>query len=154
MTVDDEIKVEYSFHNTDFSIGFPSGICEASNGIYVADYAKHCEYQLDIANKTFRPVIGSYNSEGQEDGPSDKATLSHPAGIASRGAVTYIAEHPQNYQGAIRMYYSLDGLINFQSSWNGIASSSMGLVSRGMVRQNQAVAREFKLKFWKMLCLI
>ena len=82
LTVDDEIKVEYSFHNTDFSIGFPSGICEAINGIYVADYAKHCVYQLDIANKTFRPVIGSYDTEGQEDGPSDKATLSHPAGIA------------------------------------------------------------------------
>ena len=105
MTVDDEIKVEYSFHNTDFSIGFPFGICEATNGIYVADYAKHCVYQLDIANKTFRPVIGSYDTEGQEDSPSDKATLSHPAGIASRGDVIHIVEHPPNYQGAIRMYY-------------------------------------------------
>ena len=132
LTVDDEIEVEYSFHNTDFSIGFSFGICEATNGIYVADYAKHCVYQLDIANKTFRPVIGSYDTEGQEDGPSDKATLSHPVGIASKGDVMYIAEHPPNYQGAIRMYYSLDGLINFQSSWNGIASS-MGLVSRRMV---------------------
>ena len=101
LTVDDEIKVEYSFHNTDFSIGFPFGICEATNGIYVADYAKHFVYQLDIANKTFRP----YDTEGQEDSPSDKATLSHPAGIASRGDVTYMAEHPPNYQGAIRMYY-------------------------------------------------
>ena len=42
LTVDDEIKIEYSFHNTDFNIGFPFGICEATNGIYVADYAKHC----------------------------------------------------------------------------------------------------------------
>ena len=103
LTVDDETEVEYSFRNTDFSIGFPFGICEATNGIYVADYAKHCVYQLDIANKTFRPVIGSYDTEGQEDGPSDKATLSHPAGIASRGDVIYMAEHPPNYQGAIRM---------------------------------------------------
>ena len=72
MTVDDEIKVEYSFHNTDFSIGFPFGVCEATNRIYVADYAKHCVY-------------------------------------------------------------------------HGIASS-MDLVSRRMVRQNQAVAREIKTK--------
>ena len=106
---------------------------------------KHCVYQLDIANKTFRPVIGSYDTEGQKDGPSDKATLSHPAGIVSRGDVIYIVEHPPNYQGAIRMYYSLDGLINFQSSWNGIASS-VGLISRRMVRQNQEVAREIKTK--------
>ena len=60
-------------------------------------------YQLDIANKTFRPVIGSYDTEGQEDDSSDKVTLSHPAGIASRGDVIYIAEHPPNYQGAIRI---------------------------------------------------
>ena len=144
LTVDDEIKVEYSFHNTDFSIGFQFGSCKATNGIYVADYAKHCVYQLDIANKTFRPVIGSYDTEGQEDGPSDKATLSLSAGIASRDVI-YIAEHPPNYHGAIRMHYFLDGLINFRSSWNGIASS-MGLVSRRMVRQNQAVAREIKTK--------
>ena len=109
--------------------------CEATKGIYIADYAKRCVYQLDIANKTFRPVIGSYDTEGQEDGPSDKATLFDPAGIASRGDVIYTAEHPPNYQGAIRMYYSSDGLINFQLSWNGIASS-VGLVSRPMVRQN------------------
>ena len=103
LTVDDEVKVEYSFHNTDFNIGFLIGICEATNGICVGDYAKHCVYQLDIANKIFRPVIGSYDSEGQEDGPSDKATLSHPAGIASRGDAIYIAEHPPNYQGAIQI---------------------------------------------------
>ena len=145
LTVDDEIKVEYSIHNTDFSIGFPFGICEDTNGICVADYAKHCVYHLDIANETFRPVIGSYDTEGQEDGPSDKAILSHPACIASRGDAIYIVEHPPNYQGAIRMYYSLVGLINFQSSWNSIASS-VGLVSRRMVRQNQAVAREIKTK--------
>ena len=145
LTVDDKIKVEYSFHNTAFSIGFLFGICEATNGLCVGDYAKHCVYQLDIANKTFRPVIRSYNTEGQEDGPSDKATLSHPAGIASRGDVIYIAEYPPNYQGAKRMYYSLDGLINFLSSWNGI-TSSMGVVSRRIVRQDQAVAREIKTK--------
>ena len=90
-------------------------------------------------------LIFTYDTEGQEDGPSDKATLSHPAVIASREDVIYIAEHPPNYHGAIRMYYSLDGLINFQSSWNGIASST-GLVSRRMVRQNQAVSREIKTK--------
>ena len=59
LTADDEIKVEYSFHNTDFSIGFSFGICEATSGICVADYANHCVYQLEIANKTFRPVIRS-----------------------------------------------------------------------------------------------
>ena len=132
LTVDDEIKVEYYSTTlilvSDFRLEFVKPLMEY---IYVADYAKHCVYQLDIANKTFRPVVGSYDTEGQEDGPSDKATLSHPAGIVSRGDVIYIAEHPPNYQGAIRIYYSLDGLINFQSSWNGIASS-MGLVSRRM----------------------
>ena len=50
-----------------------------------------------LRTKTFRPVIGSYDTERQEDRPLDKATLSHPAGIASRGDVIYITEHPPNY---------------------------------------------------------
>ena len=79
------------------------------------------------------------------NGPLDKATLSHPAGIAVRSAVIYIAEHPSVYQGATCLCYSLEGFVKFQSAWKDIASS-MGLVSKREALQNQEKAKQTETK--------
>ena len=55
-----------------------------------------------------------------EDGPIKIAKLSHYH-TAVRGSVIYIAEHPREYQGAVRVMYSLKGLVSFQAVWRGIA---------------------------------
>ena len=47
----------------------------------MSDYEKHCLFELDIAQGTFTPVAGKYETEGQTDGSLDKATLSHPAAL-------------------------------------------------------------------------
>ena len=65
--------------------------------------------------------------------------------IASRCEVIYITEHPPGYQGAILVQYPSEGLVNFQSARNGIASS-MGLMSKRAIAQNPQVAREMKSK--------
>ena len=145
LTSDDEEKVEFSFISAQYSVVFPFSICESVNSVYVSDYEKHCLFELDIAQRTFTPVVGKYETEGQTDGPLDKATLSHPAVIAVRSAVIYIAEHPSVYQGAIRLCYSLEGLVKFQSAWKDIASS-VGLVSKREALQNPEKARQTKTK--------
>ena len=59
-------------------------------------------------------ALGIQDDPGQNDGPSESAKLCYPAGLAARGARLYIAEHPSEIQGAIRMARSLQGLIRFQ----------------------------------------
>ena len=126
-----------------YSVVFPFSICQSGNSVYVSDYEKHCLSELDIAQRTFTPVAGKYETEGQTDGPLDKATLSHPASIAVRSAVIYTAEHPSVYQSAIRLCYSLEGLVKFQSAWKEI-TSSMSLVSKREALQNPEKARQTK----------
>ena len=133
--INDEEKVEFSFISAQYSAVFPFSICESGTSVYVSDYEKHWLFELDIAQRTFMPVDGKYETEGQTDGPLDKATLSHPADILVRSAVIYIAEHPSVRQGAICLCYSLEGLVKFQSAWTDIASS-MGLVSKREALQN------------------
>ena len=145
LTIDDEEKVEFSFISAQYNVVFPFSICESGNSVYASDYDKHCLFELDIEQWTFTPVVGKYETEGQTNGPLDKATLSHPAGIAVRSAVIYIAEYPSVYQGAIRLCYSLEGLVKFQSAWKDIASS-MGLVSKREALQNPEKARQTKTK--------
>ena len=61
--------------------------------------------------------------------PARSAKLCYPAGLTARGACLYIAEHPSEIQGAIRMACSIEGLVRFQSTWREIAEG-MGLVSK------------------------
>ena len=74
-------------------------------------------------------ALGMDDDPGQNDGPKESARLCYPAGLAARGTCLYIAEHPSDIQGAIRMACSLQGLIRFQSTWREIAEG-MGLVSK------------------------
>ena len=66
-------------------------------------------------------ILGHLNDPDQTDGPSNSAKLCSPAGVAARGACLYVAEHPSEFQGAIRMASSLKGLVRFQSTWHDIS---------------------------------
>ena len=74
-------------------------------------------------------TLGIEDDPGQNDGPSESAKLCYPAGLTARGACLYIAEHPSEIQGAIRMACSIEGLVGFQSKWREIAEG-MELVSK------------------------
>ena len=66
--------------------------------------------------------------------------LSHPSGIAVRGPVIYIGEHPRECQGAVHVMYSLKGLVSFQTIWRCIAYS-MGLISKRSIGNNTELAK-------------
>ena len=93
--------------------------------MFVIDNERHCFFNLDVEAGSMAPVIGVYDYAGEEDGPIEIASLSYPSSIAVRGSVIYIAEHPREYQGAVRVMYSLEveGLVSFQTVWRGIAYS-------------------------------
>ena len=71
--------------------------------------------------------------------------MSHPSGIAVRGSVIYVAEHPREYQGAVRVMYSLQGLVSFQTIWRGIAYS-MGLISKRSTANDTELAKAVKTR--------
>ena len=91
------------------------------------------------------PVIGVYDDAGEEDGPIEVAKLSHPSGIAVRGSVIYIAEHPREYQGEVRVMYSLKGLVSFQTIWRHIAYS-MGVISKRSIANDTELAKTVKTR--------
>ena len=74
-------------------------------------------------------ATGLHERSGEDDGPLNTAKLRSPTGLATRGSRIYICEHPDQIQGAIRVCFSLEGLIKYQSVWNEI-STTMGLVSK------------------------
>ena len=65
----------------------------------------------------------------QEDSPVENSQLAFLSGIKSKGSIIYIADHLREYQGRIRMVYSLKGLGGFQRIWRKIAFS-VGLISK------------------------
>ena len=121
----EEARKLFSFENNHFSFKFPFDICELNGSVFVTDNERHCVFNLDVEAGSMAPVIGMYNDAGEEDGPIEIAKLSHPSGIAVRGSVIYVAEHPREYQGAVRVVYSLQGLVSFQTIWRGIAFISL-----------------------------
>ena len=108
---------------------FPFAIVESVEGIFVSDTGKHCVYQIDAHNNSVTPAIGLHERSGEDDGPLNTAKLRSPTGLASRGSRIYIGEHPDEIQGAIRVCFSLERLIKYQSVWNEI-STTMSLVSK------------------------
>ena len=91
--------------------------------MFVTNNERHCVFNLDVEAGSMAPVTGVYEDAGEEDGPKEIAKLSHPSGIAVRGSVIYIAEHPREYQGAVHVMYSLKGLVSSQTIWRRIAYS-------------------------------
>ena len=93
-------------------IKFPFGLCDVDGEVRFSDHVRHSIYKIN-----FFLALGIEDDPGQNDGPSESAKLFYPAGLAARGACLYIAEHPSEIQGAIRMACSLQRLIRFQSKW-------------------------------------
>ena len=110
-------------------IKFPFGLCEVDDEVNFSDYLRHSIYTINFSKQSVSLALGIKDNPMQNDGPSKYAKLCYPAGLAARGACLYIAEHPSEIQGAIRMACSLQGLIRFQSTWREIAEG-MALVSK------------------------
>ena len=56
---------------------------------------------LNVDTRDVSVIAGKLDDDGTDDGPVETATFS--SGLASRGEVLYIAEHPLNQQGAVRL---------------------------------------------------
>ena len=97
-----------------------------------------CVLQVSTETEEILPVIREIAEKGQ-DGPSGK--LNSPVGIASCGNAIYIAEHPTDIQGLIRIYHSLEGLIRFQQICNKV-SKAFGMISKREFRQQSKEENE------------
>ena len=128
-TEEEEGRKISSLQNNHFSFKFKFEICESDGSVFVTNNERHCVFYLGVEPGSMAPVIGVYDDAGEEDGTIEIAELSRPSGNAVRGSVIYIAEHPQEYQGAVPVMYSLKGLKSFQTIWRGTAYS-MGLISK------------------------
>ena len=112
---------------------FPFGLCiDNKCHIFVSDFHPHCRYQVMIEMEELMTVVGRTNERGEDDGPT--GCLDSQVRIASRGEVIYIAEHPLELQGSIRIFHTLEGLIHFQGIWNKIADV-FGMISKREMRQ-------------------
>ena len=98
-------------------------------------------FNPDVEAGSMAPVIGLYDDAGKEDGPLEIAKLSRPSGIAVRGSVIYIAEHPRECQGAVRVMYSLKGLV----IWRGLAYS-MELISKRSIANDTELTKIVKTR--------
>ena len=145
VTIEAEARKIFSFSNRHLSFKFPYDICESSGYIFVRDNESHCVFELDLTSNSMAPVFGVYDNEGEEDGPVEHAKFSYPSRLSSRGSVIYIGEHPREFQGAMRLAYSLKGLGNFQEILQGIAFS-MGLIFKSNTANDPELARVVKLK--------
>ena len=142
-TEEEEARKIFLFQNNPFSFNFPFDICESNGSVFVTDNERHCVFNLDVEAGSMAPVIGVYDDAGAEDGPIEIIKLSHPGGIAVRGSVIYIAEHPREYQGAVHVMYSLKGLVSFQTIWRGIVYS-MRLISKRSTANDTELAKTVK----------
>ena len=142
---EEEARKIFSFQNNHFRFKFPFDICESNGSVFVTDNERHCVFNLGVEARSMVPVMSVYDDAGEEDGPIEIAKLSHPSGIAVRGSVIYIAEHPREYQGAVRVMYSFEGLVSFQTIWRRIAYS-MGLISKRSIANDTELANTVKTR--------
>ena len=97
--------------------------------LLVSDYKSHSIIEIDEDDLTSNVIAGQYNTSGFEDGPLEIARLNCPVGLACRGTSVYVAEHPDDHQGSVRIVQYLEGLKRFQVIWN-LVSKAFGMVSR------------------------
>ena len=119
---------KFWFQNLKVILNFPLQLLNQWKA-FCLDTGKHCVYQIDAKNKSVTPATGLHERSEEDDGPLNTAKPRSPTGLASRGSQIYIGEHPDEIQGAIRVCFSLERLIKYQSVWNEI-STTMGLVSK------------------------
>ena len=98
VVIEEEARKIFSFQNNHFSFKFPFDVWESNGSVFVTDNERHCVFNIDVEEGSMAQVIGVYDDAGEEDGPIEIAKLSHPSGIAVRGSVIYIADHPREYQ--------------------------------------------------------
>ena len=99
-------------------VAFPFGLCEMDGEVYFSNHLKHSIFKISFSEQSVALILGHINDSDQTDGPSNSAKLCFPAGVTVRGACLYVAEHPSEFQGAIRM-----ACFRFQSTWHDIAES-------------------------------
>ena len=90
-------------------IKFPFGLCEVDGEVHFSDHLRHSIYKINFSEQSVSLALGIQDDPGQNDGPSESAKLCYPAGLAARGARLYIAEHPSEIKGDIRMACFLQG---------------------------------------------
>ena len=71
----------------------------------------------------FNVIVGQYNNPGFDDEPTQSRLLHSPVEIACGGSSVYIAEHPTDHQGSIRLFQYLAGLKEFQSMWHLVSKA-------------------------------
>ena len=125
---DTATRKAFSFDSAS-GIKFPFGLCEVDGEVHFSGHLRHSIYKINFSEQSVSLALGLEDDPGQSDGPSESAKLCYPAGLTARGACLYIAEHPSEIQGAIRMACSIEGLVRFQSTWREIAEG-MELVSK------------------------
>ena len=88
----------------------PFGLCELGDKTVCYDLGSHCLYELNVGTRDLSVIAGKLDDDGTDDGPVETATFSSPSGLASKGEVLYIAEHPLKQQGAVRLCICCQGL--------------------------------------------
>ena len=101
--------------------------------ILVSDLQSHVGFDI-TSDRGVSIVAGKYDEQGFDDGPLELAFLNSPVGICCRGSSIYVAEHPKEHTGSIRMIQNMKGLGEFQSIWREI-SAAFGIISRREARK-------------------
>ena len=83
--------------------------------IVCSDVGSHYLYELNVDTRDVSVIAWKLD----DDGPVETATFSSSSGLASRGEVLYIAEHPLNQQGAVRLCICCQGLQTSRQSGMG-----------------------------------
>lgn len=107
----------------------PTGVCVMNGMLHISDHANHCIYTYDVSSESLEVILGTPGCNGFQDGPVVQATITSPVGLAARGSTLYVAERPDNHQGAIRVLSKLQGAINFKKIWGNIGKC-FGQLSR------------------------
>ena len=81
--------------------------------VYFSDILKHCIFKINFSEQSGALILRHINDYDQTDGHSNSAKLCFLAGVTARRACLYIAEHPSEFQGIIRMACYLKGLVRF-----------------------------------------
>ena len=122
--------------NPDKKIKLPFGVVAADNSLkddskrpLVSDFKSHFVMEIDEDRLELNVIVGQYDNPGFDNGPRQSGLLHSPVGIACRGSFVYIAEHPTDRQGSIRLFQYLAGLREFQSIWH-LVSKAFGMISK------------------------
>ena len=74
----------------------PFGLCELGDKTVCSDLGSPYLYELNVDTRDVSVIAWKLDNDGTDDGPVETATFSSPSGLASRGEVLCISEHPLN----------------------------------------------------------